>query len=33
MANDEALDYIIDAAEGMDVKIVTYDDGSIKKED
>lgn len=31
--NVEALDYIIDAAEGMNVKIDTNDDGSIKKED
>lgn len=31
--NDEAYDYIIDAAEGMNVKIVTNNDGSIKKED
>lgn len=31
--NGEALDYIIDAAEGMNVKIVTNNDGSIKKED
>lgn len=33
VANDEALNYIIDAADGMDIKIVTNDDGSIKKED
>lgn len=33
VANDEAIDYIIDGAKGMNVKIVTNDDGSIKKED